>query len=91
VVGRRKAKRRRRWKLTGAVGKDAGVEENQIAKAEEHQQITVELKLHWIGVQEECGRRSTVVQRHGGGRVGSGGRSKRTKGESVCATRDRVC
>jgi hypothetical protein len=91
VVGRQKAKRRWHWKLTGAMGKDAGVEENQIAKAEEHQQITAELKLHWIGVQEGCGRRSTVVQRHDGGLVGGGGRSKGTEGESVCATRDRVC
>jgi hypothetical protein len=68
-VGRRKAERRRRWKLTGAMGKDAGVEENKIAEAEEHQQITAELRLHWIGVQGECERRSTVVQRHGGGSV----------------------
>jgi hypothetical protein len=62
ATGRRQAERRRRGKLIGAVGKDVGVEENQIAKAEEHQQITVELRPHWIGVQEGCGRGSTVAR-----------------------------
>jgi hypothetical protein len=70
------------------VGEGVGVEENQIAKAEEHQQITAELRPHRIRVREGCERRSTVAQRHGGGLVGGGGRSKGTEGESVYATRD---
>jgi hypothetical protein len=37
------------------------VEENKIEEAEEHQQVTAEVRLHWVGVQGECGRRSTVV------------------------------
>jgi hypothetical protein len=60
-VGRREAERRRRWKLTGAVGKGARVEENEIEEAEEHQLVMAEVRLHWIGVQGECGRRSTVI------------------------------
>jgi hypothetical protein len=85
-VGRREAERRRRWKLTGAVGKGARVEENEIEEAEEHQQVTAEVRLHWVGVQGECGRRSTVVQRHGRGPVGNGGRSSGNGMEKKLAT-----
>jgi hypothetical protein len=68
------------------VGKGARVEENEIEEAEEHQQVTAEVRLHWIGVQGECGRRSTVVQRHGGGPVGNGGRSSGIWMEKKLAT-----
>jgi hypothetical protein len=33
------------------VGKGARVEENEIEEAEEHQLVTTEVRLHWIGVQ----------------------------------------
>jgi hypothetical protein len=52
------------------VQKGARMEENEIEEAEEHQQVTAEVRLHWIGVQGGCGHRSMVVQRHGGGPVG---------------------
>jgi hypothetical protein len=68
------------------VGKGARVEENEIEEAEEHLQVMMKVRLHWIGVQGECGRRSTVVQRHGGGPVGNGGRSSGIWMEKKLAT-----
>jgi hypothetical protein len=73
------------------VGKGARVEENESKEAEEHQQVTTEVRLHWVRVQGECRRRSMVVQRHGGGPVGDGGQSsgkldrrETCNGQSVC-------
>jgi hypothetical protein len=68
------------------VGKGARVEENEIEEAEEHQQVKAEVRLHWVGVQGECGCRSTVVQRHGGGPVGNGGWRSRNWMEKKLAT-----
>jgi hypothetical protein len=76
-VVRQEAERRRSLELTSAAGNGARMRENKIGGAEEHQRVTAELWLHWIGVRGWCGRLSTMARDGRGGRVKGGDRSRR--------------
>jgi hypothetical protein len=70
------------------VGNGARMRENKIGGAKEHQRVTAELWLHWIGVRGWCGRRSTVVRRRGGGPVGAVVGAREIERKCVCAMQE---